>query len=67
MVFQVGPMHLDPSHRTIAVLEAPSIEVVTKLVFDIGLSQWNDVEVCVATPSAERVAQMDDFPIVFDD
>lgn len=66
VTFQAGPLHLDPGHRTMAVVEAPSIEVVTKLVFDTGLSQWNTVEVCPVTPVAELMANVGDFPIVFE-
>jgi len=63
--FEVGPLHLDPGHRSIAVLEAPSIEAVTKLVYDSGLSQWNTVEAYPVTPIAELMANVGDFPIVF--
>ena len=66
VTFQVGPLHLDPGHRTISVVEAPSIEVVTQLVFDTGMSQWNTVEVCPVRPVQELMANVDDFPIVFD-
>ena len=66
VTFQVGPLHLDPGHRTIAVLDAPSIEAVTKVVMDSGLSQWNTVEVCPTTPVAELMADIDRFPIVYD-
>jgi hypothetical protein len=65
IVFDVEPMHLDPGHRTIGVVDAPNIEAVTKLVFDTGLSQWNTVEVCPATPTAELMMRVNDFPIVF--
>jgi hypothetical protein len=63
---QMGPLHLDPGHRTIAVVEAPNIEAVTRLVYGIGLSQWNTVEVFPVTPVAELMADVEDFPIVFD-
>jgi hypothetical protein len=67
VTFQVGPLHLDPGHRTLSVVEAPNIEAVTKLVFDVGLAQWNTVEVCPTTPVAELMADLDErFPIVFD-
>jgi len=66
VTFQTGPLHLDPGHRTIAVVEAPNIEAVTKLVFDIGFSQWNTVEVVPVTPTAELIGRIDDFPIVFE-
>ena len=51
--FDVGPLHLDPGHRTIAVVDAPSIEAVTQLIYDIGFSQWNNVEVCPVRPVQE--------------
>ena len=63
---QVGPLHLDPGHRTLAILEAPSIEAVTSVVYDSGLSQWNTVEVFPVTPVAEMMANLNDFPIVFE-
>jgi hypothetical protein len=66
VTFEVGPLHLDPGHRTVAVVDAPSIEAVTKLVFDSGLSQWNTVEVCPTTPVAELMADIDRFPIVYE-
>lgn len=66
VLFEVGPLHLDPGHRSISVVEAPTIEAVTKLVFDSGLSQWNNVEVCPTTPVAELMADLERFPIVFD-
>jgi hypothetical protein len=66
ITFQVGPLHLDPGHRTVSVVDAPSIEAVTKLVYDTGLSQWNTVEVCPTTPIAELMADVDRFPIVFE-
>jgi hypothetical protein len=50
ITFELAPLHLGPGHRTIAVVDAPNVEAVTKLVFDSGLSQWNTVEVCPVTP-----------------
>jgi hypothetical protein len=66
VTFLTGPLHLDPGHRTVAVVEAPSIEVVTQLVYATGLSQWNTVEVCPTTPTAEMMANVGDFPIIFE-
>jgi hypothetical protein len=48
------------------VVEAPSIEAVTELVFATGLAQWNTVEVYPTTPVAELMARLDEFPIVFE-
>jgi hypothetical protein len=64
--FLAGPLHLDPGHRTVSVVEAPSVEVVAQLVYDVGLSQWNTVEVCPVRPVAELMADVEKFPIVFD-
>jgi len=61
-----GPLHLDPSHRTIAVFDAPAIEAVTKWVFETGMFQWNTVEVSPATPIEEMMAIVLESPIVFD-
>ena len=66
VTFEVGPLHLDPGHRTIAVVDAPTVEAVSQLVMDTGLSQWNTVEVCPVTPIQELMARVNDFPIVFD-
>jgi len=64
--FEVGPLHLDPGHRSIAVVQAPTIEAVAKLAFETGLSQWNTVEVFPVTPVAELMARVDEFPVVFE-
>ena len=64
--FALEPMHLDPSHRTIAIVEAPNVEAVVGFVNDSGLSQWNTVEVCPTTPIGELMATVEESPIVFD-
>jgi hypothetical protein len=66
ITFELEPLHLDPGHRTISVVDAPNIEAVTRLVFDTGLSQWNTVEVVPTTPVSELMMNVADFPIVFD-
>jgi hypothetical protein len=66
VTFLTGPLHLDPGHRSIAVVDAPNVEAVTELVYDSGLSQWNSVEVCPTRPVAEMMARVDQFPVVFD-
>jgi hypothetical protein len=65
ITFVAGPLHLDPGHRTVSVVDAPSIEAVVQLVYATGLSQWNNVEVCPTTPVADMMANLDAFPIVF--
>ncbi len=66
ITFLTGPLHLDPGHRTVSVVDAPNIEAVTQLVYATGLSQWNNVEVCPSTPVAEMMDSLEEFPIVFE-
>jgi hypothetical protein len=66
LTFAVEPMHLDPSHRTIAIVEGPNVETVVRFVNESGLSQWNTVEVCPTTPISEMMATMNESPIIFD-
>jgi hypothetical protein len=66
ITFVSGPLHLDPGHRTVSVVDAPSIEAVVELVYATGFSQWNNVEVCPTTPVADMMANLDAFPIVFE-
>jgi hypothetical protein len=65
ITFVVDLLHLDPSHRTMSVVDAPNIEAVTQLVHATGLSQWNTVEVCPVLPVAAMMDSLDAFPIVF--
>jgi hypothetical protein len=66
ITFVCGPLHLDPGHRSVSVVDAPSIETVTDFVYATGLSQWNTVEVCPTRPVADMMADLDAFPIVFE-
>jgi hypothetical protein len=65
ITFVIGPLHLDPGHRMMSVVDAPNIEAVTQLVHATGLSQWNTVEVCPVLPVADMMDNLDTFPIVF--
>jgi hypothetical protein len=62
----IGPLHLDPSHRTLAIVEAPAIEAVTKFVLETGMFQWNTVEVCPVTPIEEMMPVIMQMPTVYD-
>jgi hypothetical protein len=64
--FAVGPLHLDPGHTTIAVLNAGNIEAVSKLAFESGLTQWNTVQVYPATPVPELMANTAHIQPIFD-
>ena len=65
ITFVIGPLHLDPGHRTLSIVDASSIEAVTQLVHTTGLSQWNTVEVVPVVPVADMMDNLDAFPIVF--
>ena len=66
LTFVVDPLHLDPSHRTVAVVDAPTVEAVAQFVYETGLAQWNTVEVAPMTPVSEMMARVNDFPVVYD-
>jgi hypothetical protein len=64
--FVLEPQHLDPTHRVIAVVDAPSIEAANQFVFDTGLFQWNTVETFPLTPIGEMMPKLFDAPVVYD-
>ena len=64
--FVLEPMHLDPGHRTVAVVEAANVESVVAFVNSTGLSQWNTVEVCPTTPIMEMMMTVEEYPILFE-
>ena len=65
MKFVLSPLHLDPSHRTLAVIEAPAIEAVNKWVIETGMFQWNTVEVSAVTTIDEMMPIVMSQPVVF--
>lgn len=42
-------LHLDPGHKILWVVEAPTAEAVRDLIYDSGLSRWNDFEFYMAS------------------
>jgi hypothetical protein len=64
--FVVAPLHLDPSHRVLAILEAPAIETVTEFVMATGLFQWNTIETYPVTPIADMMMKVTELPVVFE-
>jgi Cys-tRNA synthase (O-phospho-L-seryl-tRNA:Cys-tRNA synthase) len=62
----VGPLHLDPSHRTLTVAEAPSIEAVNRALQEGGLIHFNEIETFSATPVPELLERMAAVPRIFD-
>ena len=62
----LGPLHLDPSHRTLTITEAPSIEAVNRALQEGGLIHFNDIETFSATPVPELMERMAKVPRIFD-
>jgi hypothetical protein len=60
------PLHLDPGHQTVAIVDADSIETVSRLVFDVGLAHFNTVQVFPATPVSELTERVADLPTLYD-
>lgn len=50
-------LHLDPGHRVLWVLDAPSAETVRDWVYEAGLSRWNDFEFYM-TSSLEDISKI---------
>lgn len=48
-------LHLDPSHKTFMLVEAPSAEAVRDLLFDGGFLQFNNIEFHLVTTIDEIV------------
>ncbi|MDA4123865.1 MAG: hypothetical protein OK438_00250 [Thaumarchaeota archaeon] len=49
-------LHLDPGHKVLWVVDAPSAEAVRDFAYDSGLSTWNDFEFYM-TSSLEEVSK----------
>ncbi len=58
-------LHLDPGHKVLWVVEAPSAESVRDFIYESGLAQWNDFEFYLGS-SLEWVAKVTDkLPTIF--
>jgi hypothetical protein len=49
------PLHLDPSHRTLILAEAPNAEAMRDFVMESGLSQFNNLDFYLVTPVPELI------------
>ncbi|MDA4130555.1 MAG: hypothetical protein OK457_07270 [Thaumarchaeota archaeon] len=54
-------LHLDPGHKVLLVLEAPSVEAVRDMIYELGYSEWNDTVVYPTTPVAELLGKVSQF------
>ena len=56
---------LEPSHKILMLLEAPSAEAVTEMALKGGLQHFNDLELHVAKPIAEGMKEIDQLPTIY--
>ena len=49
-------VHLDPGHKVLWVLDAPTAEAVRDFIYASGLGRWNDFEFYMAS-NLDDVAQ----------
>ena len=52
-VKRLGAWHLDPEHRAILILEAPTVEAVRDLLYEAGYMAYCDGRIYPATPLAD--------------
>ncbi|MDA4118247.1 MAG: hypothetical protein OK455_07875 [Thaumarchaeota archaeon] len=58
-------LHLDPGHKVLWVLDAPSGEAVRDFVYDSGLSRWNDFEFHMASSLQEVTSWIGKLPTIW--
>lgn len=54
-------VHLDPSHQSFMLAEAPSAEAVRDLLFESGFIQWNTATIYPVSQIDELVKRVDQF------
>lgn len=59
------PLHLDPSHRTLMLAEAPTAEAMRDFLFEVGMNQFNNLDFYLVTPVPELVAKSAEWPKPF--
>ena len=57
--------HLDPGHKVLWLLDAPSAETVRDFFYDAGLSRWNDFEFFMTSSMEAITKQIEKLPTVF--
>jgi hypothetical protein len=58
-------LHLDPGHKIVWVVEAPSAENVRDFVYDSGLSRWNDFEFYMASRLEDVTSWVENLPTIW--
>ncbi len=64
--FVIPYLHLDPAHKALMVLEAPSAEAVRDFIIRGGFLHFLDNDLYLATPVAEIMKHAEDIPTIFD-
>ena len=57
--------HLDPGHKIVWILEAPSAEAVRDFYYDGGLTRWNDFEFYMASSLEEVTSWVQRLPTIW--
>jgi hypothetical protein len=63
--FEGPPLHLDPSHKTLILAEAPNAEAVRDLIFEVGLQLFNNLDFYLVTPIPELMEKSAAWPKPF--
>ena len=58
-------LHLDPGHKQLWVLEAPTSEAVRDMIYEGGLEKWNDFEFYMASSLEWILGQIAKQPTIF--
>jgi hypothetical protein len=58
-------LHLDPGHKVLWVLEAPSAEAVRDFIYKSGLERWNDFEFFMASSMDETLNWIQGQPTIW--
>ena len=58
-------LHLDPGHKVLWVVEAPTAEAVRDFCYDSGLSAWNDFEFYMASSLEDVTSWIQHLPTIW--
>ncbi|MEM2485170.1 MAG: hypothetical protein QXK69_12835 [Candidatus Caldarchaeum sp.] len=58
-------IHLDPAHKGLMLLEAPSAEVARDFLMQAGFFHFVDMEFYLVTPIADLVKDIDRIPTIY--
>ena len=59
-------VHLDPSHKSLLLVEAPNAEAVRDLIFDSGFLQFNNMDFYLVQPIADLIQRSQDWERPFE-